>query len=161
MEKERATKCPSCGCLRNIANNNISKEKQAAVAERVLAGWSLRRIARDLDIDKATANRHKKLFLAEHPEITDITCACGKPAFHRSWCRARFKLSPARQAFLYERWGKGTPPPKIRLSPQQRRQRAACPWCDGVHPPERCPRIKSIEYHDNGAIRKIEFFDPD
>lgn len=31
-----------------------------------------------------------------------------------------------------------------------------CPHCNGNHKQEQCPRVKSIEYDDNGNIKKIE-----
>ena len=37
----------------------------------------------------------------------------------------------------------------------------ACPWCSGeytnvIHSGP-CPRIKAIEYHPNGTIKRVEF----
>jgi len=37
---------------------------------------------------------------------------------------------------------------------------AICPYCGKMHP-ALCPRIKSIEYQENGLfIKRIEFFPP-
>lgn len=40
----------------------------------------------------------------------------------------------------------------LHLSPQ-------CPYCDGYHAPERCPRLKGIEYREDGTIRKVAFIE--
>jgi heterodisulfide reductase subunit C len=37
-------------------------------------------------------------------------------------------------------------------------QPSNCPHCGGYHTGT-CPKIKSIEYHENGTIKKIEFKD--
>jgi hypothetical protein len=34
---------------------------------------------------------------------------------------------------------------------------AVCQWCDGVHGAQ-CPKVRSIEYGENGLVRRIEFF---
>jgi hypothetical protein len=34
-----------------------------------------------------------------------------------------------------------------------------CRWCGMFHESE-CPRIKSIEYYENGSIKKVELFEP-
>lgn len=34
-----------------------------------------------------------------------------------------------------------------------------CPHC-GIFHLQRCPRIKAIEYHDNGAVKRVEFHVP-
>ena len=33
-----------------------------------------------------------------------------------------------------------------------------CQYCGKYHPGI-CPRIKSVEYHDNGTVRRVEFYD--
>jgi hypothetical protein len=38
----------------------------------------------------------------------------------------------------------------------------ACPWCSSplnivLHAGDPCPRIKAIEYHTNGTIKRVEF----
>lgn len=35
----------------------------------------------------------------------------------------------------------------------------ACPWCGSQHG-RRCPFIKSVEYHQDGQIKRVEFFGP-
>ena len=37
-----------------------------------------------------------------------------------------------------------------------------CPYCDPVayHPPERCPRVREIEYAHNGSIKRVVFMRP-
>lgn len=34
-----------------------------------------------------------------------------------------------------------------------------CPYCGNIHAGQ-CPRIKAIEYHENGTVKRIEFFGP-
>jgi len=34
-----------------------------------------------------------------------------------------------------------------------------CQHCGNYHTGQ-CPRVKAIEYHDNGAVKRIEFFEP-
>jgi hypothetical protein len=35
-----------------------------------------------------------------------------------------------------------------------------CPWCSGIiHYGSPCPRVKAIEYHPNGMIKRVEFKD--
>lgn len=31
-----------------------------------------------------------------------------------------------------------------------------CPYCDGGHHPEKCPRIEEIEYYPNRAIKRVK-----
>jgi hypothetical protein len=35
----------------------------------------------------------------------------------------------------------------------------ACGYCGGFHSGT-CPRVKSITYHQNGTVAKVEFHDP-
>ena len=35
-----------------------------------------------------------------------------------------------------------------------------CQYCGASHHPEACPRVKSIEYHDNGTVKKVELHPP-
>jgi len=39
-----------------------------------------------------------------------------------------------------------------------------CPYCSNgcqqIYHGGRCPQVKSIEYHENGTVKKVEFFDP-
>ena len=39
----------------------------------------------------------------------------------------------------------------------------SCPWCSGagqyVYHSGACPKIKAIEYHPNGLIKRVEFKD--
>lgn len=37
-----------------------------------------------------------------------------------------------------------------------------CPWCSGangyvIHNSGVCPKVKAIEYHPNGSIKRVEF----
>ena len=34
-----------------------------------------------------------------------------------------------------------------------------CHWCGAIHGP-RCPAVKSLEYHANGAVKRVEFYAP-
>ena len=34
-----------------------------------------------------------------------------------------------------------------------------CPHCGAIHETT-CPRIKAIEYHANGQIKRVEFIEP-
>lgn len=31
-----------------------------------------------------------------------------------------------------------------------------CRWCNGLHTGT-CPKVKAIEYHPNGAVKRVEF----
>lgn len=33
-----------------------------------------------------------------------------------------------------------------------------CGWCGMYHGPT-CPRVSAIEYHPNGQVKRVEFFD--
>lgn len=33
-----------------------------------------------------------------------------------------------------------------------------CKWCGRLHL-EVCPRVKAIEYHENGTVKRVEFHD--
>ncbi len=35
-----------------------------------------------------------------------------------------------------------------------------CAYCASSHP-GKCPLVKSIEYHENGNVKRVEFFDHD
>lgn len=36
-----------------------------------------------------------------------------------------------------------------------------CQWCGVLHYHQGiCPRVKAIEYHGNGSIKRVEFHDP-
>jgi hypothetical protein len=41
--------------------------------------------------------------------------------------------------------------------------RGACPYCSGPHSGVihggPCPRVKAIEYHANGTVKRVEFHD--
>lgn len=49
----------------------------------------------------------------------------------------------------------GDPPPNWQW-PSGQTITVGCPHCGGTHPGQ-CWRIKSIEYHDNGSIKRIEY----
>lgn len=34
-----------------------------------------------------------------------------------------------------------------------------CSWCSGIHT-GKCPLVKAIEYHPNGIVKRVEFYDP-
>ncbi len=34
-----------------------------------------------------------------------------------------------------------------------------CPYCNGIHAGV-CPRVKAIEYHENGNVKRVEFLTP-
>lgn len=34
---------------------------------------------------------------------------------------------------------------------------STCQWCGCIHS-GKCPQVKAIEYHENGTIKRIEFF---
>jgi hypothetical protein len=34
----------------------------------------------------------------------------------------------------------------------------SCPWCDGSHT-GRCPQVKALEYHENGQVKRVEYYD--
>lgn len=40
---------------------------------------------------------------------------------------------------------------------QPRFEALRCPWCQGVHF-RACPRVESIEYHENGQVRRVKFW---
>lgn len=35
---------------------------------------------------------------------------------------------------------------------------ATCGHCGGNHLTDRCPYVKAIEYHENGQVKRIEFY---
>ena len=35
-----------------------------------------------------------------------------------------------------------------------------CDYCGMIHLFTTCPRIRAIEYHENGAIKRVEFHEP-
>lgn len=36
-----------------------------------------------------------------------------------------------------------------------------CPWCGNIHGnPLLCPRLKAVEYWENGVLKRVEFFAP-
>lgn len=88
-----------------------------AINEQVLQGHSIRKISGTVQIAKNTVERYKKLFLDQHTK--PIFCQCGRPAFHRGWCSARLRESPARQAFLAN-WTPTRLPALIRIKSPRR-----------------------------------------
>ena len=42
-------------------------------------------------------------------------------------------------------------------------QKNGCPYCSSdtvqVYHHGKCPKVKSIEYHENGSVKKVEFND--
>lgn len=36
---------------------------------------------------------------------------------------------------------------------------ATCAWCGCIHN-AKCPLVKAIEYHANGTVKRVEFYDP-
>lgn len=37
-------------------------------------------------------------------------------------------------------------------------QEMTCQWCGLMHGAT-CPRVKALEYHDNGLLKRVEFHD--
>lgn len=40
---------------------------------------------------------------------------------------------------------------------QPRYEALRCQWCQGIHF-RACPRVESIEYHDNGHVKKVQYW---
>lgn len=78
--------------------NRLEPAIVAAIESRVRRGWSERAIARDLEIAKGTVTRYKRMILASM--VVTVICPCGKKAFHRGWCSARYAQSPRRKQFM-------------------------------------------------------------
>lgn len=38
-------------------------------------------------------------------------------------------------------------------------QTTSCCWCGAIHGAT-CPRVKALEYHPDGTIKRVEFFTP-
>ncbi len=36
---------------------------------------------------------------------------------------------------------------------------STCGWCGVIHGP-RCPLVKAMEYHQDGTLKRVEFFAP-
>ena len=36
---------------------------------------------------------------------------------------------------------------------------ATCQHCGGIHVTSQCPRVKAIEYHKNGRVKRVEFYE--
>lgn len=43
------------------------------------------------------------------------------------------------------------------LGTQPRYEALRCKWCQGVHF-RACPRVRELEYHENGTVRRVVFF---
>lgn len=35
-----------------------------------------------------------------------------------------------------------------------------CRWCGAMHPELRCPKIRAVEFHPDGTIKRVEFLTP-
>ena len=42
---------------------------------------------------------------------------------------------------------------------QQQCPDGSCTWC-GMHHGGMCPKVKAIEYHENGFVKRVEFYAP-
>ncbi len=40
---------------------------------------------------------------------------------------------------------------------QPRYEALRCQWCQGVHF-RACPRVRELEYHENGSVRRVRFW---
>jgi transcriptional regulator with XRE-family HTH domain len=56
------------------------------------------------------------------------------------------------------------PPEDARLGPEQRavvleyfEKDEVCPNCHGIHT-RACPRVRSVEYHDGGQLKRVEYW---
>jgi hypothetical protein len=38
-------------------------------------------------------------------------------------------------------------------------QRTECPYCGAIHGPK-CPLVKAFEYHQDGTVKRVEFYAP-
>lgn len=95
--------------------NIVEPYVQTAIYDQLALGRSIRQIAADLEIAKGTVQRYRDFFVrANTAKGVTVYCACGKEASHNGWCSERFRLSPARQAFM-ARWRVGRPPAIIRI----------------------------------------------
>lgn len=78
--------------------NELPAETALEIMRRVALGQSLRKIMREVGVAKGSAQRYKALALSFSD--TPIKCPCGRPAFHRGWCKPRIAESPGRQRYL-------------------------------------------------------------
>jgi hypothetical protein len=39
------------------------------------------------------------------------------------------------------------------------RKQEKCKYCEGYHPPEKCSRVRAIDYHLTGVIKRVELKD--
>lgn len=49
---------------------------------------------------------------------------------------------------------------KIKMTIEAKDWTLKCAWCNGFHDNSRCPRVKAFEYGENGAVTRVEFFEP-
>jgi hypothetical protein len=35
---------------------------------------------------------------------------------------------------------------------------SGCRWCGNLHGGAYCPKVRAIEYHESGAVKRVEFF---
>ena len=69
-----------------------------------------------------------------------MTCMCFRPDRNCEKCRGVIMSSTA---------GKRTDPTNYYWV-------TVCQYCGQAHHPEACPRVKSIEYYDNGIVKRVE-----
>ncbi len=50
-----------------------------------------------------------------------------------------------------------TEPPATAAPPDAAHVAPRCPRCGGTHRLEQCPQVKSIEYYEDGSVRRVEF----
>lgn len=81
--------------------NFISAYKREVLHALLQLGYPTRAVARLADMSPHTATKYRKRATEDG---ADFRCPCGRPGDHRSWCAPRVAASPARQAFLKERW---------------------------------------------------------
>lgn len=69
-------------------------------------------------------------------------------------------LTPAGD--YYQWWQYPTVAPNIYVWPQpvvtyQIVRPVRCVWCQGMHE-DKCPRLKSVTYREDGTVERVEFF---
>jgi hypothetical protein len=64
-------------------------------------GYSIRRIAVITGVSRMTVQKHLR-----RVGVVRGKCLCGQSGGHQGWCSFRVSISPKRQEFLRQRWGK-------------------------------------------------------
>ena len=84
--------------------NVLKGEKLKVARGLILAGCSLRSVAKKSGIHHVTANILRKKMEIEFGG--EIKCGCARPASHRGMCKFRSEMSESRMIYLKTKWPK-------------------------------------------------------